>query len=120
MQRIAALHPDPRLLLRPCVFAVPSFDGEAMETTRRIVILVAVQKLRLHTSPCARDGAAEIANSAGDAGGKASRYREGVILAVLVGEVDFWTSPTVARGSNLDPGPRSTLLCTEFTPHSCR
>lgn len=52
--------PDPRLL-GPCVFAVPSLDGEAMKTTRRMGILVAVQKLRLHTSPCVRDGAEEIA-----------------------------------------------------------
>lgn len=90
-----------------------------METTRRIVILVAVQKLRLHTSPCARDGAAEIANSAGDAGLiKASRYRPGVFLASLVGEVVFFGHHLLWRSR--DPDPRSTLLCTEFEPHSCR
>jgi hypothetical protein len=85
MQQIAALR-----LLGPCVFTVPSLDGEAMETTRRIGILVAVQKLRLHTSPCARDGAEEIAilpSSVADASRITSRYPQSVFMAFLVGEV---------------------------------
>jgi hypothetical protein len=73
-----------------------------METTRRIGILVAVQKLRLHTSPCARDGAEEIAilsSSVADASRITSRYLTSVFKAFLVGEVVVWGSSSVAKRS---------------------